>query len=68
MAMTIRPDPQMQRALDAMAEATKRSRNEILHDAVMEKWERDLYLTQVDEAAAEMTERWGNVLDRLGQA
>ncbi|MGL5830436.1 MAG: CopG family transcriptional regulator, partial [Angustibacter sp.] len=63
MAMTIRPDAHMQRALDDLAESSSQSRNDIIRSAVLEKWEREQHKARVAASAERMRARWGDVLD-----
>lgn len=66
MAMTVRTNAELDRALSALAEAEGTSKQEIIRRAVLERYERAAHVSTVDEAAARMTARWGDVLDRLG--
>ena len=66
MAMTVRTDPELDEALTALAAAEGASKQEIIRRAVLDRYQRTAHLAQVDEAAARMTERWGDVLHRLG--
>ncbi len=68
MVITIRPDAQMQHALDNLAKSTHLSSNEILRAAVLEKWEREHHLAKVGVSANRMLDQWGDVLERLGKA
>jgi Ribbon-helix-helix protein, copG family len=56
----------MERALTALAEAEGASRQEIIRRAVLERYERAGHAGRVDESARRLTERWGDVLTRLG--
>lgn len=66
MAMTLRTDAELERALDALAEAEGLSRQEVIRRAVLERYERAGHRARVEGSAARMQERWGDVLDRLG--
>jgi predicted transcriptional regulator len=66
--MTIRPDDLMEQAMREMAQAEHLSKHEVLRAAVLERWERQRHRTDVAASTARMTERWGDVLDRLGRA
>ena len=68
MAMTLRTDDQLERALDALAKQEGLSRQEIIRRAVLERYERAGHRTRVEDSAGRMRERWGDVLDRLGSA
>lgn len=64
MAMTLRPDPEMEAALDRLTAQTGQSRQELIRMLVLE---RDAQ-TSVAESSRSMKARWGAVLDRLGSA
>jgi predicted transcriptional regulator len=66
MAMTLRTDDELERALTALAEAEGTSRQEIVRRAVLERFERSGHSARVQESSARLAERWGDVLDRLG--
>lgn len=66
MAMTVRTDDELERALTALAESEGLSRQEIVRRAVLERYERSGHRTRVQGSAERMLERWGDVLDRLG--
>lgn len=68
MAMTLRTDEELERALEALARAEGLSKQEVVRRAVLERYERAGHRTRVDGAAERMIERWGDVLDRLGSA
>ena len=66
MALTVRTDQQLEDALDALAEAEGISKQEIIRRAVLDRYERAGHTGRVDGSTERMTERWGDVLDRLG--
>lgn len=66
MAMTLRTDEELERALEALARAEGLSKQEVVRRAVLERFERAGHRARVDDAAERMIERWGDVLDRLG--
>ncbi|MBT5774300.1 MAG: ribbon-helix-helix protein, CopG family [Dehalococcoidia bacterium] len=66
MAMTLRTDDELERALRVLAEAEGLSRQEVVRRAVLERYERAGHRARVDESSGRMIERWGDVLDRLG--
>jgi hypothetical protein len=66
MALTVRTDQQLEQALDALAETEGTSKQEVIRRAVLERYERSGHTSRVDGAAKRMTERWGDVLERLG--
>ena len=68
MAMTVRVDEEMERALAALAEAEGASRQEVVRRAVLERYERSSHVSRVDESAGRLADRWGDVLRRLGDA
>jgi predicted transcriptional regulator len=66
MALTLRTDEELERALTTLAEQEGLSRQEIIRRAVLERYERAGHQTRVDDSAQRMVDRWGDVLDRLG--
>jgi len=67
MALTVRTDEQLAQALDSLAETEGTSKQEVIRRAVLERYERSGHVTRVDSSAKRMTERWGDVLERLGR-
>ena len=63
MAMTIRPDAEMEAALVRLVAREGKSRQEILRSAVLERDQQ----TSLAEASQQMKERWAQVLDRLSK-
>ena len=68
MAMTLRIDDELERALAALAEAEGISRQEIVRRAVLERHARSGHAARVQESSARLVEQWGDVLHRLGTA
>jgi predicted transcriptional regulator len=68
MALTLRTDDEMERALTALAEAEGASRQEVIRRAVLDRYERAEHVHRLDDSATRMSERWGDVLRRLGDA
>ena len=68
MALTVRTDDEMERALTALAEAEGTSRQEVIRRAVLDRYERSAHVARVDESASRLAERWADVLNRLGRA
>ena len=66
MALTVRTDEQLEQALDALAEREGTSKQEVIRRAVLERYERSGHANRVDSSTKRMTERWGDVLKRLG--
>jgi len=66
MALTLRTDAELEAALTALAEEEGASRQEIIRRSVLERYERSVHVTRVDDASARMRERWADVLERLG--
>ncbi|MDQ3530025.1 MAG: ribbon-helix-helix domain-containing protein [Actinomycetota bacterium] len=66
MAMTVRTDDEMERALDVLVDREGLSRQEIIRRAVLERYERAGHAQRVNDSADRMLERWGDVLERLG--
>jgi predicted transcriptional regulator len=68
MAMTLRTDPDLERALTALAEAEGASRQEIVRRAVLDRYERQGHRARVEASSDQMLRRWGDVLEHLGRA
>ena len=68
MALTLRTDDELERALDALAKQEGLSRQEVIRRAVLERYERAGHRARVEEAAERLHDRWRDVLDRLGSA
>lgn len=66
MALTLRTDKELDRALDALAKSEGLSRQEVIRRAVLERYERAGHVNRVTRSTDRMIERWGDVLDRLG--
>ena len=66
MAMTLRTDDELDRALSALAAAEGTSRQEIIRRAVLERYERSGHAARVQESSGQLIDRWGDVLHRLG--
>jgi len=66
MALTLRTDDELERALDLLCEQEGLSRQELIRRAVLERAERAGHRGRVDAAAESAVARWGEVLDRLG--
>ena len=66
MALTLRTDEELERALTALAESEGLSRQEIIRRAVIERYERAGHRARLDDSAQRMVDRWSDVLDRLG--
>jgi hypothetical protein len=68
MALTVRTDKEMERALTSLSKLTGRSRQEVIRSAVLEMYERSAHESRVASATSEMMSRWADVLVRLGNA
>jgi predicted transcriptional regulator len=66
MALTVRTDDELERALNALAESEGASKQEIIRRAVLDRYDRTGHAVRVNDSAKRMTERWGDVLERLG--
>jgi len=66
MALTLRTDDELERALAALAESEGLSRQEVIRRAVLERYERSGHRARVDSSAERLIDRWGDLLDRLG--
>jgi predicted transcriptional regulator len=68
MAMTLRTDPELEKALTALAQAEGASRQEIIRRAVLDRYERQGHRAQVEGSSDRLRTRWADVLERLGRA
>ncbi len=66
MAMTLRTDEELDRALSELAIAEGASRQEIIRRAVLERYQRSEHIARVRDSSDRMIEQWGDVLERLG--
>jgi predicted transcriptional regulator len=66
MAMTVRTDDELDAALTALAAAEGTSKQEVIRRAVLDRLARSGHAAAVEASAARMTEKWGDVLHRLG--
>jgi predicted transcriptional regulator len=66
MALTLRTDAELEKALTALADTEGASRQEIIRRAVLERYERAGHVARVEESSVRLIERWADVLDRLG--
>jgi predicted transcriptional regulator len=66
MAMTLRTDEELDRALTELAEAEGISRQEVIRRAVLEKRDRAGHRARVDSIASEVIVEYAEALDRLG--
>jgi hypothetical protein len=66
MTITFDPDPELEAALTALAEAEGTSRQEVVRRAVLDRYARMTHVAAVDESTERMVDRWGGVLGRLG--
>jgi predicted transcriptional regulator len=66
MAMTLRIDDELERALSELAEAEGLSRQEVIRRAILERHQRAGMHERVSGAMDHVMDRWGDVLDRLG--
>jgi predicted transcriptional regulator len=66
MALTLRTDAELERALDLLCEQEGLSRQELVRRAVLDRAERAGHRKRVDAAAERAVERWNDVLHRLG--
>lgn len=66
MAMTLRTDDELDRALTALSEATGKSTQEVIRSAVLDSYERSRHQGRVHESAQRLAGQWKDVLGRLG--
>ncbi len=68
MAFTVRTDQELETALDELTSESHLSRQEVVRRAVLEMRERTSHRANVQIATELMMERWGDILQRLGDA
>ncbi|MDN5767006.1 MAG: ribbon-helix-helix domain-containing protein [Humibacillus sp.] len=66
MALTLRTDSELEKALDALVAAEGVSRQEVIRRAVLDYHDRRGLDAVVRDSASRNIEKWGDVLDRLG--
>lgn len=66
MAMTLRTDDELERALDDLTAAQGLSRQEVVRRAVLQMRDRDGHRARVADASREMLVEYAEALDRLG--
>jgi hypothetical protein len=66
MAFTVRTDPALEEALDALSAVEGISRQEIVRRSVLERYERTVHVSRVNDSTQRMIARWSDVLERLG--
>ncbi|HUY17301.1 MAG TPA: CopG family transcriptional regulator [Acidimicrobiales bacterium] len=67
MALTVRTDEEMERALTELSNAEGTSRQEVIRHAVLDRYVRSQHRAHVVAATAEMMDRWGDVIERLSK-
>jgi hypothetical protein len=67
-AFTVRTDELLEQALQALTAQEGASRQEVVRQAVLERYARSVHRSRVQEGAEQTLERWADVLDRLGKA
>jgi predicted transcriptional regulator len=65
MALTLRTDAELEKALDALAASEGLSRQEIIRRAVLERYERAGHRSRVQDAAERALDQWSDVFERL---
>jgi predicted transcriptional regulator len=68
MSLTLRTDKELDDALAALSEIEGLSRQEVIRRAVLDRLDAQRHTIRVEEASNRLIERWGDVLDRLGNA
>lgn len=66
MALTLRTDDELERALDDLVEREGLSRQEVIRRAILDRHARNAHTERVQDGTDRMLERWGDVLERLG--
>jgi Ribbon-helix-helix protein, copG family len=64
-ALTVRTDDKLEKALTVLAAAEGTSRQEIIRRAVLERYERSGHVDRVAGSTKKMQQQWGDVLERL---
>ena len=67
MALTVRTDVELERALSELSAAEGTSRQEVIRRAVLDRCARSQHHEHVTAATAEMMDRWGDVIERLSK-
>ena len=67
-ALTVRTDDELERALSALALAEGSSRQEVIRRAVLDRYERRKHGAKVVESTGRMLPRWSDLLERLRSA
>lgn len=68
MALTVRTDEDMEKALDALVASEGVSRQEVIRRSVLDRYERTVHSRRVAASTSRLAARWGDVLGRLGRA
>ena len=68
MALTVRTDEVLEKALTSLSKSEGISRQEIIRRAVLDRYERSGHSDRITDSTRRMVERWGDVLERLGSA
>lgn len=66
--MTLRTDPELDKALEIVARALGVSKQEAAKQAILARAEELRHRADVESATEAVIQRWGDVLDRLGRA
>jgi len=66
MALTLRTDDELEAALDALVAAEGTSRQDVIRQAILERYERSGHQAMVADSTDRLAERWADVLHRLG--
>ena len=67
-ALTLRTDEELEKALAGLAVAERLSRQEVIRRAVLERWARVEHRARVHAAVREGLDEWHEALDSLGKA
>ncbi len=65
MALTLRTDSELEKALDALVKSEGGSRQEVIRRAVIDYWHRHELEVVVEECAARNVKMWADVIERL---
>lgn len=68
MALTLRTDEELEHALTALAEAEGTSRQDVIRNAVLDRYERRDHRARVDHIASGVLVEYAETIERLGKA
>jgi len=66
-ALTVRTDVELEKALSELSAAEGTSRQEVIRHAVLDRYARSQHHEKVTAATTEMIDRWGDVIEQLSK-